>query len=81
MRVTVNLFAHTVLEVISPTKLTVAVPAQLSVVVTAAVFDAGIADAQVTVTFTGHVICGATLSLTVMTCEQVAVLPQTSVAR
>ena len=77
---TVNLLAQIVFDVTSPTKLTVTVPLQLSVVVTADVFDAGIADEQVTVTFAGQVICGATLSFTVIIWEQVAVLPQTSVA-
>ena len=77
---TVNLFTQTVFDVTSPTKLTVTVPLQLSVVATADVFTAGIEDAHATVTFAGQVICGATLSFTVIICAQVAVLPQTSLA-
>jgi hypothetical protein len=76
----VNLFAHAVLEVTSLTKVTVAVPLQLSVVVTDPVLTCGMDDAQVTVTAGGQVIVGATLSLTVMICEHVAVLLHTSVA-
>jgi hypothetical protein len=70
-----------VFEVTSLTKLTVTVPLQLSVVVTAPVFVAGMDAAHVTVVLAGHVIVGAMLSFTVMICEQVAVLPQASVAR
>ena len=81
MRVTVNLFAHSTLLVTSPTKLMLGVPVQLSIAVTAAVFCAGIALAQNTVTFDGHVILGAMLSFTVIICAQVTVLLQRSAAR
>jgi hypothetical protein len=78
--VTVYLLAQRVLDVTSLTKLTVTVPLQLSVVVTAVGLGVGTPEEQVTVVAGGQVICGATLSLTVMICEQVAVLPQASVA-
>jgi hypothetical protein len=76
----VNLLAQLVFEVTSLTKVTVTTPLQLSVVVTAVGLGEEIDEAQVTVTAAGQVISGATLSLTVMICEQVAVFPQTSVA-
>jgi hypothetical protein len=62
----VYLLAQIVPVVTSLTKLTVAVPLQLSVVVTNPMFTTGTSAAQVTVTATGQVIVGATLSLTVM---------------
>jgi hypothetical protein len=62
----VNLLAHAVFEVTSLTKVTVAVPLQLSVVVTEPVLTCGMDKAQITVTLAGQVIVGATLSLTVM---------------
>src|SRR5512133_773256 len=63
----------------SPTKVTTAVP-QLSVAVTAVMSGAGTSGGQATVTFPGHTITGAMLSLTVMICVQVAVFPQESEA-
>ena len=59
----------------------VGVPTQLSTAVTPVVVAAGTFDAQVTVIGPGHVIVGTTLSLTVITCAQVAVFEQRSVAR
>jgi hypothetical protein len=76
----VNLLAQFEFEVTSLTKVTVTVPLQLSVVVTAPVFVAGMDEAHVTVTLAGQVIVGATMSFTTMICEHVAVLLQTSVA-
>ena len=81
MRVTLNLFTQLEALVTSLTKLIVTVPLQLSVAVTCAVLTAGMFDAQVTVVAAGHVSPGTTLSLTVIVCEQVAVLPHTSAAR
>jgi hypothetical protein len=77
----VNLFAQTVPEVTSLTKLTVTMPLQLSVVVTDPMLTAGIDAVHGTVTVAGQVMVGATLSFTVIICEHVAVLPQASVAR
>ena len=68
-------------EVTSLTKLMLTLPVQLSVAVTDAVFCAGTEPAQVTVTGAGTVICGATLSLTVITWVQIAVLLHRSAAR
>jgi hypothetical protein len=81
VRVIVYLFTHTVPDVTSDTKVTVVEPPQLSLLVTEPGFDAGTNDAQVTVTGAGHAMNGATLSLTVIVCEHVAVLLQMSVAR
>lgn len=55
-------------------------PPQLSDAVTVPVLTGGTAEAQVTVTPTGHVMVGAALSSTTMVCRQVPVLPQSSVA-
>ena len=66
--------------VTSLTKLTVAVPEQLSVAVTPVVTCGGTADAQVTVTGAGHVMLGATLSNTVIIWLQVEVFPHSSEA-
>ncbi len=60
-------------------KVTVGVP-QLSVAVTRVISGAGTSVTQATVTAAGQVICGAMLSLTVMVCVQVVVLPQLSAA-
>ena len=65
----------------SPTCVTVTVPPQLSAVATVAVLTGGTSLAQETVMLAGQVIVGAVTSLTVMTCVQVAELPQASVAR
>jgi hypothetical protein len=81
VRVTVNLLIQLTLLVASLTCVTVTVPLQLSDVVTEAVFGAGMFDAQITVCGAGQEINGAWVSLTVMICEQVAVLLQASVAR
>ena len=54
-------------------------PEQLSLVVTRAGFGAGTWLAHWNVRFAGHVNVGGTLSNTVMTCVQVAELPQASV--
>lgn len=64
--VTVYLFTQLKFDVTSLTNVTVAVPEQLSVVVTDPGFGCGMDDAHVTVTGTGQVMVGATLSLTVM---------------
>jgi hypothetical protein len=60
-------------------KVTTGVP-QLSVAVTNVMSGAGTSVTQATVTGAGQVICGAMLSLTVMVCVQVVVLPQESAA-
>jgi hypothetical protein len=52
----------------------------LSLVVTEPTFGAVTFDEQVTVVFAGHAMNGTMLSLTVIVCEHVAVLPQASVA-
>ena len=78
---TVNLLAQTTLLVTSPTKAIVEFPEQLSAAVTLPTFASGIADAQVNVTFAGQLAVGATLSLTVMICVQIAVLLHKSAAR
>jgi hypothetical protein len=59
-----KLFAQTKLVVTSAATVTVTAPAQLSVATIAETFAAGINAAQATVTFTGHVKVGATLSST-----------------
>jgi hypothetical protein len=69
------------LLVASPTKLIVTTPPQLSPAVTSPVLDAGTFDAQVTVVAVGQLSVGATLSLTVIVCVQIAVLLQRSAAR
>src|SRR6266481_3573570 len=66
---------------LSPTKLITGVPPQLSLAVTLAVSGAGTALAQATVTAAGQLIAGGRLSLTVIVCVQVALLPQASVSR
>ena len=63
--------------VTSPTCVTVTAPPQLSEVVTLLGFGAGTED---TVTFAGHVMLGAVVSLTVMVCDALLELPQASVA-
>src|SRR5512133_3995826 len=60
-------------------KVTAAVP-QLSLAVTCVISGAGTSVRQATVTAPGHVICGAMLSFTVITCAHVAVFPQLSEA-
>jgi len=59
----------------------VGVPLQLSLAVTLPVLGAGTWLAQATVTDEGQVIVGGVPSNTVITCVQVAVLKQASVAR
>lgn len=66
VRVTVNLFTQMMLLVTSLTKLTEALPLQLSTAVTPVVFCGGIADAQITVVLLGQVIVGAMLSFTII---------------
>lgn len=80
VRVTVNLFTQIMLLVTSPTRVMLAAPLQLSVAVTPVVVCAGIALAQVTVVLIGQVMLGATLSLTVIVCAQVELLPHKSAA-
>ena len=66
VRVIVNLFAQDTLLVTSPTRVTVAAPAQLSPADTPVVDCTGTALAHVTVVFAGQLMVGATLSNTVM---------------
>jgi hypothetical protein len=80
VRVTVYLLVHETFDVTSLTKLTVTPPLQLSDAVTEPGAGCGTWPAHVTVEFAGHEINGATLSLTVMICEHVAVLLHASVA-
>src|SRR5687768_5073226 len=75
-----KLFAHTKFVVTSAATVTVTAPAQLSAATTNPIFAAGTNAAQVTVTFAGHVIVGATSSRTRIVCVQLAVFPQASVA-
>ena len=80
--VSVYLFGQVWLVITSLICVIVTTPAQLSVAITEAVFTAGTAAAQLTVILAGQVVMvGAVTSLTVMTCVQVAELPQASVAR
>ena len=58
----------------------VTVPAQLSVAVTEAIFAAGTAAAQLTVTGAGQVITGGVWSFTVIICVHSVKFPHTSVA-
>src|SRR5512138_1047634 len=63
----------------SLTKVTTGIP-QLSVAVTSVISGTGTSVRQDTVTAVGQVICGAMLSLTVIICVHVVVLPQESAA-
>jgi hypothetical protein len=63
----------------SLTKVTVGVP-HASVAVTEATFGAGTAWLQVSVGGAGQVMVGGVLSITLMICDAVAVLPHASVA-
>ena len=63
----------------SPSNVLVAVP-QLSEAVTRPVFAAGTSASHCTVTLAGQLIEGGVVSLTVMVCVHVAVLPHPSVA-
>src|SRR6266446_201937 len=65
----------------SPCQLTVTAPPQLSLVVTLFVSGAGTWLAQLTVRLVGQVMFGGLVSLTVMVCVQVTLLPHWSVAR
>src|SRR6266478_179340 len=65
----------------SPCQLTVTAPPQLSLVVTLLVSGTGTWLAQLTVRLVGQVMLGGLVSLTVMVCVQVALLPHWSVAR
>ena len=76
-----KLLAHPWPVMTSPTWVTVTTPPQLSAVMTAPVLTAGTSFAQETVVLAGQVMVGGVTSLTVMTCVQVAELPQASVAR
>ena len=80
MRVIANLFVHVIFEMTSGATVMVVVPPQLSEDTTEAVLGTGTWLAHWTVTFAGHVIEGAVLSKTVITCVHVAVFPQASVA-
>ena len=64
----------------SAATVTVTGPAQLSEVTISETSATGTSLAQETVTFAGQVMLGAVLSITVIVCTQVAVLPQISVA-
>ena len=64
---------------ISLTQVTTGVP-QLSEAVMSVISGAGTSVKQATVTAAGQEICGAMLSLTVMICVHVVVLPQESAA-
>ena len=64
---------------ISLTNVTTGTP-QLSNAMTDVISGGGTSVIQATVIGTGHVIVGAILSLTVMICVQVVVLPQESAA-
>src|SRR3989442_1409733 len=57
---------------LSPTKLTVTAPPQLSLAVTRLVSGAGTAEAQLTFAGAGQTIVGAVISLTVIVCVQSA---------
>jgi hypothetical protein len=68
------------LDIASAT-VTVTVPPQLSVAFTAVILDCGTAEAQLTVKFCGvPVMTGGVWSFTVMVCDDVELLPHTSVA-
>src|SRR5439155_19446309 len=77
----VNWLTQLLALMLSPTKVTTGVPPQLSLAVTLAVSGVGTALAQATVTAAGQLIAGGRLSLTVIVCVQVWLLPQASVAR
>src|SRR5438445_12369325 len=64
----------------SPCQLTVTAPPQLSLVVTLLVSGTGTWLAQLTVRPLGQVMLGGVVSVTVMVCVQVAVLPYWSMA-
>ena len=78
--VTVNRFAHVILEITSGATVTNMIPAQLSFTNTLLVLEAGISLAHWTVTFAGQTMVGGISSCTVIICAHVAELPQTSVA-
>ena len=78
--VNINRLIHVMLVITSLTSVTATVPPQLSDVITEAGFTGGTCAAHCTVTFGGQVIVGGVLSKTVITCAQVAELPQASVA-
>src|SRR6266576_3175989 len=65
----------------SPCQLTVTAPPQLSLVVTLLVSGMGTCPAQLTVRLIGQLMLGGLVSLTVIVCVQVALLPHWSVAR
>src|SRR5437870_9051920 len=81
VRVSVNWLTQLLALMLSPTKLITGVPPQLSLAVTLAVSGAGTALATAPVTAAGHLLAGGRLSLTVIVCVQVWLLPQASVAR
>ena len=77
----VYLLAQVCALITSPWWVTVTVPPQLSLTpVTLAMFAAGTAPAQLTVTLAGQVSVGAVISFTVMVCVHWAKLPAASVA-
>ena len=77
----VNLLAQLRFTVTSLTNVTTgAPPPQLSLVTTLAVLTEGTCDAQETDTAAGQEMLGGATSFTVITCKQVALFPQTSVA-
>ena len=65
----------------SLSNVTVATPAQFSLVVTEATSTGGTWLAHITVIFCGQVMAGGTWSLTKMVCVHEAEFPQASVAR
>ena len=67
-------------EAESPTCVTVTAPPQLSDAVTEPMFGAGTSEKHWTPTAAGQVIDGGVVSLTVIVCVQVRVLPHASVA-
>jgi Na+/pantothenate symporter len=80
-RVTVNRFVQVWLVITSGATVMVTEPLQLSLAVTAAMFDAGTAGAQLTVVLEGmELMTGGVWSFTVMVCVAVLKLPHTSVA-
>src|SRR6266446_10455884 len=81
VRLTTNCPGQLLELIESPCQLTVTAPPQLSLVVTLFVSGAGTWLAQLTVRLVGQVMFGGLVSLTVMVCMQVALLPHWSVAR
>src|SRR5678816_2350799 len=78
--VIVYLFVQVCPLITSPTCSTVTVPPQLSLFVGAVISTAGTSPTHATVVLAGACMYGATLSFTVIVCDDVAVLLHTSVA-